>query len=311
MDMLQAGSNVSMGPPLGADMSSQASVPPMGPSGQWRSAGDSVYSQVVSGYDYTQGYHFLMRFLSERSAIPFPFLHQSRSAMVSAATSTEAAGEDQMLFRGGLSRESNFGTLPSSVPPMSATAPSSAPSAPTYPSTRTPNTFVDQSPIFLRFEKNDILRVVRALAIFRPSLIALQMPMSEQDEVFVERALQRSLLVCRYPCFLSTITHLTTTSFDCFLLPLQELEKLISYSGTPTAIWRRTGEICIVGLEFSMLTGWSKDELIGQRKFIYEVCPVPPAPQRSSLAWPKTFSHLTSNSLSPLFLLARTLCAFG
>ena len=50
-------------------------------------------------------------------------------------------------------------------------------------------------PMSRRFEKNDILRVVRALAIFRPSLIALQMPMTEQDEIFVERALQRSLLV--------------------------------------------------------------------------------------------------------------------
>lgn len=54
---------------------------------------------------------------------------------------------------------------------------------------------IDQMPMSRRFEKNDILRVVRALAIFRPSLIALQMPMTEQDEIFVERALQRSLLV--------------------------------------------------------------------------------------------------------------------
>lgn len=45
------------------------------------------------------------------------------------------------------------------------------------------------------FEKNDILRIVRALAIFRPSLIALQMPMTEEDEVFVEKCFQRSLLV--------------------------------------------------------------------------------------------------------------------
>lgn len=47
-----------------------------------------------------------------------------------------------------------------------------------------------------RFEKNDILRIVRALAIFRPSLIALQMPLSLDDEVFVEKCFQRSLLVC-------------------------------------------------------------------------------------------------------------------
>ncbi len=47
----------------------------------------------------------------------------------------------------------------------------------------------------LRFEKNDILRIVRALAIFRPSMIALQMPFSEEDEIFVEKCVQRSVIV--------------------------------------------------------------------------------------------------------------------
>jgi hypothetical protein len=46
-----------------------------------------------------------------------------------------------------------------------------------------------------RFEKNDILRIVRALAIFRPSLIAMQMPLTEEDEMFVEKCFQRSLMV--------------------------------------------------------------------------------------------------------------------
>ncbi|EPS97761.1 hypothetical protein FOMPIDRAFT_1127908 [Fomitopsis schrenkii] len=95
-----------------------------------------------------------------------------------------------------------------------------------------------------RFEKNDILRIVRALAIFRPSLIALQMPLSEEDEVFVEKCFQRSLI---------------------------ELDKLVSFSGTPTVAWRRTGEICLVGPEFCMLTGWEKEELVGRRKYIYEL----------------------------------------
>ncbi|KAH0827384.1 hypothetical protein J3R83DRAFT_4037 [Lanmaoa asiatica] len=97
-----------------------------------------------------------------------------------------------------------------------------------------------------RFEKNDILRIVRALAIFRPSLIALQMPMTDEDEIFVERCFQRSLM---------------------------ELEKLISYSGTPTVVWRRTGEICLVAPEFCMLTEWPMEEFVGRRKYIYEVTP--------------------------------------
>lgn len=95
-----------------------------------------------------------------------------------------------------------------------------------------------------RFEKNDILRIVRALAIFRPSLIALQMPLSLDDEIFVEKCFQRTLL---------------------------ELDKLISFSGTPTVVWRRTGEICLVAPEFCMLTEWPMGELVGQKKYIYEL----------------------------------------
>ncbi|KAF8348318.1 transcription activator of gluconeogenesis ERT1 [Amanita rubescens] len=95
-----------------------------------------------------------------------------------------------------------------------------------------------------RFEKDDILRIVRALAIFRPSLIALQMPLSRDDEVFVEKCFQRTLL---------------------------EMEKLITFSGTPTVVWRRTGEICLVAPEFCMLTDWPLEELVGRKKFIYEL----------------------------------------
>ncbi|KAJ8293550.1 Phenylalanine--tRNA ligase, mitochondrial [Rhodotorula toruloides] len=94
-----------------------------------------------------------------------------------------------------------------------------------------------------RFEKNDILRIIRALATFRPSLIALQMPLTEEDETFVERTFQRTLV---------------------------ELNKLISFSGTPTVVWRRTGEICHVGTEFCLLTGWKREELVG-KKYIFEL----------------------------------------
>ncbi|GAA94347.1 uncharacterized protein L969DRAFT_96513 [Mixia osmundae IAM 14324] len=94
-----------------------------------------------------------------------------------------------------------------------------------------------------RFEKNDILRIVRALAIYRPSLIALQMPLSEEDEVFIEKCFQRSLI---------------------------EFDKLISFSGTPTVVWRRTCEICLVGAEFCMLTEWTPEDLLA-KKFIYEI----------------------------------------
>jgi hypothetical protein len=94
------------------------------PASKWQGIND----RVIVPYDYTEGYHFLMKHLPTRCVFPCPKTHFC------------------------LSR--------------------------------------------LRFEKNDILRIVRALAIFRPSLIALQMPLSLDDEIFVEKCFQRSLLVC-------------------------------------------------------------------------------------------------------------------
>jgi hypothetical protein len=178
--------------------------------GQWRPVGDSVYSQVVAGYDYTQGYHFLMRFLSERSAIPFRFL--SRRASATAATapgdsstvSDEGGGDDFSVLRGSLesprASDRTSSSFPSDPPKVPLGVVNPEPRYIPPPSSSLPqnNHVIDQMPMSCRFEKNDILRVVRALAIFRPSLIALQMPMTEQDEIFVERALQRSLLVSIY-----------------------------------------------------------------------------------------------------------------
>ncbi|KAF9529192.1 hypothetical protein CPB83DRAFT_869094 [Crepidotus variabilis] len=123
-----------------------------------------------------------------------------------------------------------------------------------------------------RFEKNDILRIVRALAIFRPSLIALQMPLSLDDEIFVEKCFQRSLL---------------------------ELEKLISYSGTPTVVWRRTGEICLVAPEFCMLTEWPLEDLVGngRKKYIYELF----ENQSTVEYWENFASHAFENTTQSVY----------
>jgi len=69
----------------------------------------------------------------------------------------------------------------------------------------------------------------------------------------------------------STHNLLLTTCSSPWASFHQEYEKLISFSGTPTVVWRRTGEICLVGKEFSLLTNWSKDALLGKKKYIYEV----------------------------------------
>ena len=83
--------------------------------------------------------------------------------------------------------------------------------------------------------------------------------------MFIEKCFQRSLVVRH---FSRRLIHRTARLTGVLV---QELEKLVSFSGTPTLAWRRTGEICLVGPEFCMLTGWEKEELIGRKKYIYEV----------------------------------------
>lgn len=198
------------------------------PASKWQSIND----RVTTPYDYTEGYHFLMKHLPTRYVFAVKKIHCTLTCLLA------------------------------------------------------PN----------RFEKNDILRIVRALAIFRPSLIALQMPLSLNDEIFVEKCFQRSLLVrFKIPLF-----------FSILKIPVsQELEKLISYSGTPTVVWRRTGEICLVAPEFSMLTEWPLEELVGNgpKKYIYEV--------KFKNGLLNTFSHLkpfhSYSRTNPLLSIGKTL----
>lgn len=92
--------------------------------------------------------------------------------------------------------------------------------------------------------REDLMRISKALSLFRPSFLSLIMNLTEEDLVFMERCVQRTLL---------------------------EYEKLISFSGTPTVVWRRTGEVCLVGKEFSLLTQWTRDMLLNKKTYIYEV----------------------------------------
>lgn len=121
-----------------------------------------------------------------------------------------------------------------------------------------------------KMPREDLMRISRALALFRPSFIALIMNLTEEDLVFMEKCLQRTLL---------------------------EYEKLISFSGTPTVVWRRTGEICLVGKEFSLLTNWSKDALLGKKKYIYELMDS----QSAVEYWEKFSMHAFDNTESCAF----------
>ncbi|KAI8081564.1 uncharacterized protein BX664DRAFT_268262 [Halteromyces radiatus] len=121
-----------------------------------------------------------------------------------------------------------------------------------------------------KMSRKDLMRISRALALFRPSVLASMMNLTEDDLVFTEKCLQRTLL---------------------------EYEKLISYSGTPTVVWRRTGEITLVGKEFSLLTQWSRDALLGKKTYIYELMSNPSAIEY----WEKYSSHAFDNTDSAVY----------
>lgn len=96
-----------------------------------------------------------------------------------------------------------------------------------------------------RFSKDMLVRMAESIAAYRPSFIACTNSLKESDLIFMEQCFQRTLL-----------------TYDNF----------IRVSGTPTIVWRRTGEIAYVGNEFCLLTGWGKDELLyKKRKFIVEL----------------------------------------
>ncbi|KAK9367307.1 hypothetical protein V1509DRAFT_178566 [Lipomyces kononenkoae] len=95
-----------------------------------------------------------------------------------------------------------------------------------------------------RFDRPHLMRVARCMAAFRPSFIACTKTLKEEDLIFMEKCFQRTLL---------------------------EYEKFISYSGTPTIVWRRTGQVAAVGKEFCILTGWTREQLLGKRTFVVEL----------------------------------------
>lgn len=96
-----------------------------------------------------------------------------------------------------------------------------------------------------RFSRNMLVKMVESMASYRPSFIACTNSLKEHDLIFMEQCFQRTLLT---------------------------YDNLIRVSGTPTIVWRRTGEIAYVGNEFCILTGWKKEELLlPEKKFIVEL----------------------------------------
>ncbi|KAF9092646.1 Transcriptional regulator of nonfermentable carbon utilization, partial [Mortierella sp. AD031] len=139
-----------------------------------------------------------------------------------------------------------------------------------YANTKQPFNYTEGFHYLLRYvrermDKEEMMRVCRAMAMFRPSFIALIMNLTPEDLIFMETCFQRTVL---------------------------EFEKLISFSGTPTVVWRRTGEIALVGKEFSLLTQWSRDQLLNKKTYIYELMDN----QSAVEYWEKFSTHAFENT---------------
>lgn len=97
-----------------------------------------------------------------------------------------------------------------------------------------------------RFAKPQLMVLAKSMAAYRPSFIATTKTLQEDDLIFMEKCFQRTLL---------------------------EFQKFITSSGTPTVVWRRTGQIAAAGREFCILTGWEHQDLVRSQdpRFIMEL----------------------------------------
>ncbi len=88
-----------------------------------------------------------------------------------------------------------------------------------------------------RFAAAHTSRIAKSLASIRPSLLASTRNLTRQDLVFMEKYFQRSLF---------------------------EYEEFMHQCSSPALACRRTGEVASVNKEFTALTGWTKDVLLGK-----------------------------------------------
>ena len=88
-----------------------------------------------------------------------------------------------------------------------------------------------------RLPLDKLLRIARALGEIRPSFIACTKDLTREDLIFMEKCFQRTLV-----------------EFDDFL----------HHCCAPTIVCRRSGEVAAVNKEFTALTGWTKEVLLGK-----------------------------------------------
>ena len=88
-----------------------------------------------------------------------------------------------------------------------------------------------------KFNSANVAEIAKALASVRPSFIASNKNLNQDDLIFMEKSFQRSLY---------------------------ELDDHFAATGTPSLTCRRTGEVALVNKEFSLVTGWRRDVLAGK-----------------------------------------------
>ncbi|KAM0439842.1 hypothetical protein ACHAPT_000939 [Fusarium lateritium] len=88
-----------------------------------------------------------------------------------------------------------------------------------------------------RLPGNKLLRIAKALGEIRPSFISCTKDLTRQDLIFMEKCFQRTLV---------------------------EYDDFLQHCCAPTIVCRRSGEVAAVNKEFTALTGWTKDVLLGK-----------------------------------------------
>jgi hypothetical protein len=89
-----------------------------------------------------------------------------------------------------------------------------------------------------RFDSKGTLKVAKSLASIRPSFISCTKNLMNEDLIFMEKYFQRTLF-----------------EYDEYYLPR---------IGTPTVVCRRTGEIAACNKEFTLMSGWTRNVLLGR-----------------------------------------------
>ncbi|KAG6020317.1 hypothetical protein E4U41_002885 [Claviceps citrina] len=88
-----------------------------------------------------------------------------------------------------------------------------------------------------RLPPNKLVTIARSLGEIRPSFIACTKDLTREDLLFMEKCFQRTLF---------------------------EYDDFLQHSCAPTIVCRRSGEVAAVNKEFTALTGWTKEVLLGK-----------------------------------------------